>query len=1044
VSRLIGLPPGRPPAPARVAAAALATAALGLAAALPQAASAAGSPDLAISQVYGGGGNTGAPYNADFIELVNRSAAPVDLTAGGWSVVYRSASGTGTASTPLTGTVPAGGRYLVKEATGAAATLPALPAPDATGDMTLSGTSGRVDLLKGSVLRDRVGYGTANLFEGTGATAPLSNATAAIRNADGCADTDQNAADFTVAAPAPRNSAEPPVTCTGVDPDPGTDPDPGPGTGVTAIHAIQGAGAISPQGGREVTIEGVVTGIDDEDGASFTGTFPEDAGVFVQTAPGEEDADPATSEGIFVGYVDGPGGRRADLVGKRVRITGTVKEKFGLTTVAEKVGAEPTVLGDGTLPAPVVIDEAKAIAQTNPDPTGDGTRAYYETLEGMRVTLPVGIANSGGTTKFGELFVTPGTTKGRIFRQNAAVSNLALIDDAGAGDPANPYDRPDSATLVRADLFSKVENATGPLGFSFYNYAMVVQPGGLPTVTRDPDVPEVYDLPAKPAGQARISGFNVENLFPPGADLDLGIVTQAQYDEKLTGLAAAIGQRLKAPDVVAVQEVGDSQGRGDAPKTSQGVLQDLASRIGGYTAYALEGFDSRGIDVGFLVKDGVGVHGTPRQLGRDVPAQAGTSCGDSAGHVSDRPPLALDVTLPGGTDLTVVSNHFASKSSADTCRVQQAAIVRAEAERVRTAGGSVLAVGDLNAFEDEPPLVAMQQGGTLTNLWDRAPEQERYSFAFQGRLQTLDHALVTSDLLPRVTDVRYAHLDNDYAGRAALGLHVSDHDPPVVTLQDADVAPRAEATTPTFPDQAAGTFGPSQTVTVTNTGDAPLHVSGVRVTDADEGSSDDFRIALDRCSGGGAIAPHATCAVRVQFAPGRPATTSRATLAISSDGGELAVPLTGHSTTTPAGPAGPQGPEGPLGPQGPAGVGVPGPAGPQGPRGPRGPKGDDGRVRISVDGDRVRAGGRAVLRVGLRNRTTSAIRGARASVRLPAGLRAGRSRSAAFGTVQAGRLGRLVLRIPVGPRARRGAYRLTVRIAVGDAVVTRRVVLRVR
>ena len=868
--------------------------------------------------------------------------------------------------------------------------------------------------------------------------------------------------------------------------------------------------------GRTVTIEGVVTGIDDEDGANFSRTFPEDAGVFVQSLAGQEDDDPSTSEGIFVGYVDGPGGNRASLVGKRVRITGQVKEKLGLTTIAETINTEPTVLGDAPLPAPVVIDTDEANAQTNPNPLTDGTRAYYESLESMRVTLPVGIANSGGTTKFGELFVTPGLTKGRIFRQDPAVSTIGLIDDAGAGDPANPYNRPKSTTLVEGDLFSKVENATGPMGFGFYNYTIVVQPAaagqptGVPTVTRDPEVPAVYDLPDKPAHTARVSGFNVENLFPAGADLDLGIVTEAEYQEKLTGVAIAIKDRLKAPEVVAVQEVGDSQGRGANPKTSQDVLTELANEIGGYTAYALEGFDSRGIDVGFLVKDGVTVNGAPRQLGRGTAAQPGTSCGDTPGQVSDRPPLALDVTLPGGTALTVVSNHFASKSSADTCREQQARIVRAEAERLKAAGKSILVMGDINAFEDESPLVELQQGGTLTNLWNRAPEQERYSFAFQGRLQTLDHALASADLLPKVTDVRYAHVSNDYAEQPELGLHVSDHDPPVVTLQDGDVAPpvgaKAEATAPTFADQPVGTFGPSQAVTAKNAGDAPLNVSRVRVTDTDDLSADDFQLVLEACSGGQDFAPGESCRIRLRFAPGRALTTSTAKLEIETNGGDLALDLTGRSIAAPTGPQGPAGPEGPagptgpqgptgptgpqgpvgptgpggatgptgpagplgpVGPQGPAGIagadgvagpqgvpgtpgtpgtqGVPGEPGPSGPAGPQGERGADGEVRVSVNATaRVRRGATARIRLGVRNATTSPLRGTRVRVALPTALRAGGARSVRFTQVRAGRLGTATLRIRVGENARRGTHRVTVRFAVGDEVLVRRVTLRVR
>ncbi|CAB4892042.1 unannotated protein [freshwater metagenome] len=785
------------PSPSRrLPLAAAAVAALGLAAAVPTVASASTS-GVVISEARFGGAS-GA--NDEFVELVNASTGAVDI--GGWRL-QGCASGSGAASdrvaVPAGTTLPAGGRWLF--ANTAASGYSGAATPDAvyTTGFSNSGQSGARIVTADTTVVDGLGSATSPCREGTGidlaTLAGTSGDSAHRKGAAEAQDTDANQDDLTVAAANPQGS--------------GGTTTPPPTGGVTPIGQVQGSGATTPKAGQEVTIEGVVTGVDDEDGASFTGTFPEDAGIYVQTVPGAEDADPSTSEGVFVGFVDGPTGRRADLLGKRVRIVGQAKEKFGLTMIAEKRDTEPVVLGEAALPAPVVLDTARAKAQTNPNPLTDGTRGYYETLEGMRVALPVGIANSGGTTKFGELFVTPGLDRGRIFRQDPAVSNIALIDDAGAGDPANPYDRPDSSTLVRGDLFSKVENAVGPLGFSFYNYTLTPQVGTLPTVTRDPEVPAVYDLPAKPAGQARISGFNVENLFPPGADLDLGTVTQAQYEEKLDGLAAAIGTRLKAPEVVAVQEVGDSQRKTGVPvKDSQAVLQDLATRIGGYTAYAKEGFDSRGIDVGFLVRDGVRVRGVPRQLGLGVPADTGTRCGDTTGQVSDRPPLALDVTLPGGLPLTVISNHFASKSSADTCREQQARIVRTEAERVKAAGGSVMAVGDLNAFEDESPLAVMQQGGTLTNLWDRAPEQERYSFAFQGRLQTLDHALVTADLLPQVTDVRYAHLDNDYAEQPSLGLHVSDHDPPVVTLKDAAPGTPAEPTGPQGPAGPTGPAGP--------------------------------------------------------------------------------------------------------------------------------------------------------------------------------------------------------------------------------------------
>ena len=47
---------------------------------------------VVISEVYGGGGNAGATYTNDFIELYNRTANAISLA--GWSVQYASATGT--------------------------------------------------------------------------------------------------------------------------------------------------------------------------------------------------------------------------------------------------------------------------------------------------------------------------------------------------------------------------------------------------------------------------------------------------------------------------------------------------------------------------------------------------------------------------------------------------------------------------------------------------------------------------------------------------------------------------------------------------------------------------------------------------------------------------------------------------------------------------------------------------------------------------------------------------------------------------------------
>jgi hypothetical protein len=182
---------------------------------------AAGQGHLVISQVYGGGGNTGAPFNADFIELFNPTAGV--LTTNGLSVQY--ASATGTSWTNLTAlpnlNVQPGTYVLIAEASGATgAPLPTPDVPATATPIALSSSNGKVALINGimpstgkcpdpATVIDIVGYGTGDCPEGgTGMGAPaLSNTTSAQRNNAGCTDTNVNKADFTAAAPVPRNSA---------------------------------------------------------------------------------------------------------------------------------------------------------------------------------------------------------------------------------------------------------------------------------------------------------------------------------------------------------------------------------------------------------------------------------------------------------------------------------------------------------------------------------------------------------------------------------------------------------------------------------------------------------------------------------------------------------------------------------------------------------------------------------------------------------------------------------------------------------------------
>ncbi|MEO6489490.1 MAG: T9SS type A sorting domain-containing protein [Ferruginibacter sp.] len=188
------------------------------------------STTLVISQAYGGGGNTGAPLNADFVELHNISGT--SQSTAGLSIQYASATNAGTWTGVYalpTASIPAGGYYLIRMST-VGATGSALPTPDATTptgmEIAMSGTNGKVALVNGIIalpgcpnagIVDLVGYGTANCNE-TVATAALSNTTGALRNNNGCTETNNNSTDFTVGAPAPRNSATAPFACGAVSP----------------------------------------------------------------------------------------------------------------------------------------------------------------------------------------------------------------------------------------------------------------------------------------------------------------------------------------------------------------------------------------------------------------------------------------------------------------------------------------------------------------------------------------------------------------------------------------------------------------------------------------------------------------------------------------------------------------------------------------------------------------------------------------------------------------------------------------------------------
>ncbi len=190
-----------------------------------------GVPHVVISEVYGGGGNSGALYTHDFIELYNPTAS--DVVMGGWSVQYQGGGGSGpfTAVAKFSGTIRSHGFFLLQANPGSGGTAP-LPAPDGVAAISLAASSGKIALCSDTLpvagpsdpgVVDFVGYGSANLFEGGGAAAAPGNTTSVERKASAGSDaasmsvggaeehsgngrdSDDNAADFIRRDPEPQN-----------------------------------------------------------------------------------------------------------------------------------------------------------------------------------------------------------------------------------------------------------------------------------------------------------------------------------------------------------------------------------------------------------------------------------------------------------------------------------------------------------------------------------------------------------------------------------------------------------------------------------------------------------------------------------------------------------------------------------------------------------------------------------------------------------------------------------------------------------------------
>ncbi|WDH79541.1 ExeM/NucH family extracellular endonuclease [Microbacterium esteraromaticum] len=761
---------------------------------------------VVINEAYLSGGSAGAAFTHKFVELYNPTDQ--DIVLDGMSLQYRSSGGTGefTGLGVLTGTIPAGGYFLVKggQNGGANAQGDALPAPDATsGNLNFSGSAGTIALVQGTTaitltpgssvgaenVIDLLGYGTSNTFETAAATAPSGNTDVKSLNRTDAVDTDDNSADFSLSAD---------ITPTNAAGETSGETDGGDGGAVieATIAEVQGTAGASPLVDETVKVEGVITA------DHRTGGYN---GIVIQTAgSGGSDAAREASDGVFV-YLNGksvPG-----EIGDLVSVTGVVGEYFGQTQITPASASDVTVVTAEAglpaltpLPATVVGDDREAYESMLVAPTGD-----------------YAVASSHQLYNYGTLWLNPGELNVKsteMHRPGAdadavAAANRAeriLLDDgysiqvSNSGHPGDqPYFTKD--VVVRNGDVVDFGDIGFVLQYGFNDWRLqpttplnsespAAQKVTFDTQNPRPEVPTV-------GGDVQVAAFNVYNYFTTlrseNADAR-GAGDAAQFAIQKSKIVTAIND-LDA-EIVALMEIENSVKFGDPVDTA------LADLVDGLNAAA-------GSEVWDYVP-------TPEVLDNAAitdfitnaiiyKKDAVSTIGDSASIVDEtvwdiaREPIAQAFDIDGRT-VTVVANHFKSKggSGAEPAdgqgrfnaeRVEQAESLLDFTEQLADDAGSedILLIGDFNAYSEEDPIDVFASEGWSSLVADRTDGQ--YTYTFDGELGSLDHVIASPSLVPSITDAAVWAInspewsDRGYAfGAAETGTpyRSSDHDPILV------------------------------------------------------------------------------------------------------------------------------------------------------------------------------------------------------------------------------------------------------------------------
>ncbi len=795
----------------------------------------AASGHVVINEVYGGGGNSGAPYTHDFVELLNPGPTTVDLA--GYTLSYYSASGNLGNTCTLSGSVPAGGHFLVQQAKGAGGAAP-LPTPDALCTASMSATAGSVQLAgpDGAVV-DLVGFGGATKVEGT--SAPAASNTTSVTRTNG-RDTDDNAADFVAGPPTPQNAGSsgtpsggpsstptptsgPTTTTPTSGPTSTTTPTGGPTattspTGPTTpptsatvtIAQIQGAGAVTPLLGTTVTTTGVVT-------ASYpTGGFN---GFYLQTpgSGGRTKTAADASDGVFVYTGSAP----TVKIGDCYDVTGTAAEYNGLTQL--------------TQPKLVARSGCAAVTPT-PLTAVPVTDADKEAYEGMLV-LPQGdytISNNYQLNQYGQLGLAAGTdplwqATDRVVPAEAAafeaeqLKRAITLDDGSSWDylrnPAaqqSPLPYLSQATPMRTG--SQVRFTAGVI--LDYRFQWNYQPTGQVVGAKADFLSSENTRPsAAPAvgGDTRIASMNVLNYFtdlgqdepgckaykdmtgtPVGSDgcLVRGAYTPAALADQQAKIVSALAT-LDA-DVVGLMEVENSARFNHDRDAALRTLTAALNARAGAEVYAY-------VPSPAVLPVSEDVIRTALIYKKERVTPVGPSIiQDSPSFANARQPLGQRFQRTGGQSFVVLVNHFKSKGSGDDDGTGQGlsnpsreAQARDLTAWVSTVFGDEAAflVGDFNAYSKETPAQIIEAAG-YTDLVRRFNPRST-SYQYSGRLGSLDHAYTNAKGLAMVTGADDLDINGDesvamqYSRRRYNTVDFyeptmdasSDHDPVVVGMK---------------------------------------------------------------------------------------------------------------------------------------------------------------------------------------------------------------------------------------------------------------------